>query len=173
MIDILRIFKLPSTYYFLITTIFFIYIGSNWRKYLTRKLLYASIFYITLMFVIYQLSFSMISIYLLETFHADNVIIEHDSDRLNVEANKILISDSGIYMRKQNIEELLLNFRQEPYITLWFYKNNKLITKFKVYQSSDETPYSGLVNNMPVIIKWHGRIIKLNNEFYVNLDRFI
>lgn len=121
----------------------------------------------------FQLSFSMISVYLLESFDSDNVIIEYNSDRLDVEVDQILVNYSGIYMRKQNVRELLLNFRQEPYITLWFYKDNTLVLKFKVYQSSEETPYTGLVNNMPVIIKWHGRIIKLNKNFYVNLDKLI
>lgn len=125
------------------------------------------------MFVMFQLSFSMISVYLLESFDSDNVIIEYNSDRLDVEVDQILVNYSGIYMRKQNVRELLLNFRQEPYITLWFYKDNTLVLKFKVYQSSEETPYTGLVNNMPVIIKWHGRIIKLNKNFYVNLDKLI
>ncbi len=115
----------------------------------------------------------MISVYLLESFDSDNVIIEYNSDRLDVEVDQILVNYSGIYMRKQNVRELLLNFRQEPYITLWFYKDNTLVLKFKVYQSSEETPYTGLVNNMPVIIKWHGRIIKLNKNFYVNLDKLI
>lgn len=65
------------------------------------------------------------------------------------------------------------NFNEDSYLTLRFYKDDKLLIEMHVYKLEEEAAYAGEINNIPVVVKWKGYKLKYHDEFYENIDKIL
>lgn len=107
---------------------------------------------------------------ILNAFSADTIVLEYQDVNISVDPERIFTGESGVFMYKESLISRFQNYNEDPYLTLLFFKDNKLLVKMQVYALEDETVYTGKINDTPMVIKWNGYKLKYHDKFYENIE---
>ncbi|XMB67296.1 hypothetical protein RI065_01880 [Mycoplasmatota bacterium zrk1] len=169
----IRILALPIFYYIMIFLLLGLHILFRWKNETNKRNFLMVLFCLTLLFLFYQLAPTMNSRYLLDAFHADTIVLEKETIDVSVELEEIFEGEYGIFIDKESLTSRIQNLNTKCYLKLFFYKDDKLLLKLKMYKLEGSNSYSGDINGTPVEVKWNGFRIKYHDEFYENIEKII
>ncbi|XMB67301.1 hypothetical protein RI065_01925 [Mycoplasmatota bacterium zrk1] len=115
----------------------------------------------------------MNSKYLLSAFHAETIVLQKETIEVSVELEEIFEDEYGIFMYNESLISRIQNLNKEHYLKLYFYKDDKLLLKLKMYELEEHTSYSGDINGTPVVVKWNGLRLEYHDEFYENIEKIL
>ncbi len=171
---IMQILVMPIVHYMAIIVLFILYLIFKWKKDSSKQ---NKLIVLLCMLLLFSVRFGRDweAIYFLDSFHSDTILIKSENKSVSVELDDLFEGDYGGSFRKQSIIDTVKRLNQEPYVELYFYKDNKQKLKLNVYRVDDENEYEYVskINDNWVIVTYNADLTELSAVFYQNLSKIL
>ncbi len=119
-----QILVMPIVHYLVIAILFILYIFLEWKKRSSKQ---NGVFVLLCLVSLFNIRFGydMETMYLLDSFHSDTVVIKSADKTTSVEIDKLFSGDYGVFSEHQSVIDIVKRFSQKADIELYFYQNNK------------------------------------------------